>query len=135
MEKPRHVTLANYVRLLIALVLEGEPLSVFALFFCDSSRVLPSASAAELLCYLRYPGRVLGAGGGGVSPAEFNRYRLQLGSRPAIFPAIISPIGIAEVAAGDGALQTWSMRAVSRNKKSCTRVPSFITAWARMPAS
>lgn len=34
------------------------------------------------------------------------------------FPAIISPIGMAEVAAGEGALQTCSIRAVCRNRKS-----------------
>ncbi len=45
-----------------------------------------------------------------------------------------SPIGMAEVAAGDGALQTCRLRGVSANRKSCTRVPSCITAWARMPA-
>jgi hypothetical protein len=44
------------------------------------------------------------------------------------------PIGIALVAAGDGALQTWSMRADSRKRKSCTSVPSRVTAWARIPA-
>lgn len=32
--------------------------------------------------------------------------------------AIISPMGIAEVAAGEGALQTWSMRSVCTNRKS-----------------
>ena len=42
--------------------------------------------------------------------------------------AIISPIGMAEVAAGDGALQTCSMRSVSRNRKSCASVPSRMTA-------
>ena len=36
------------------------------------------------------------------------------------FSAIILPIGIEEVAAGDGALNTWSILAVSPNKKSCT---------------
>lgn len=34
------------------------------------------------------------------------------------FPAIISPMGMAEVAAGEGALQTCSIRAVCRNRKS-----------------
>src|SRR6266571_84544 len=48
--------------------------------------------------------------------------------------AIISPIGIAAVAAGDGALQTCSVRGVSANRKSCTSVPSRSTACARMPA-
>lgn len=49
--------------------------------------------------------------------------------------AISRPIGIDDVAAGDGALQTCSMRPVFRNRKSCSRRPSRITAWARMPAS
>ncbi len=43
------------------------------------------------------------------------------------------PIGIAEVAAGEGALQTWMLRAVSWIRKSCTSVPSARTACARMP--
>lgn len=49
--------------------------------------------------------------------------------------AISRPIGIDDVAAGDGALQTCSMRPVFRNRKSCSRRPSRITAWALMPAS
>src|SRR5687768_9008276 len=53
---------------------------------------------------------------------------------PITMSAIISPIGIADVAAGDGALHTWSIRSDSRKRKSCTNVPSRVTAWARMPA-
>ena len=55
-------------------------------------------------------------------------------NRQPILAAIISPIGIADVAAGDGALQTCSVRGVSANRKSWTSVPSRSTAWARMPA-
>ena len=40
------------------------------------------------------------------------------------FSAIISPIGMAEVAAGDGAFRTCSIRSVSANRKSWTSVPS-----------
>lgn len=42
--------------------------------------------------------------------------------------AIISPIGIADVAAGEGALQTCSILSVCTNKKSWTSVPSRMTA-------
>jgi len=41
---------------------------------------------------------------------------------------ICRPIGIAEVAAGDGALQTCNVRVVWRIRKSCTSVPSFMIA-------
>ena len=44
-------------------------------------------------------------------------------------------IGIADVAAGEGALHTCSILAVSAKRKSCTSVPSRNTAWARMPAN
>ena len=37
-------------------------------------------------------------------------------------------IGMAEVAAGEGALQTWIVRSVSRMRKSWTSVPSAKTA-------
>ncbi|WP_218116670.1 hypothetical protein, partial [Klebsiella variicola] len=47
------------------------------------------------------------------------------------FSAILShrysPIGIAEVAAGEGALHTCKLRGLSANKKSCTSVPSLNT--------
>jgi hypothetical protein len=43
-------------------------------------------------------------------------------------------IGIAEVAAGEGALQTWIERLVSSNRKSSINDPSFETAIARTPA-
>ena len=48
--------------------------------------------------------------------------------------AIMRAIGMAAVAAGEGALSTCTMRGVSANMKSCTRVPSASTACARMPA-
>ena len=48
--------------------------------------------------------------------------------------AMILAIGNAAVAAGDGALSTCTVRGVSANMKSCARVPSLSTAWARMPA-
>src|SRR2546430_14597065 len=41
---------------------------------------------------------------------------------------------MADVAAGEGALQTWSVRSVCSNIKSWTRVPSRRTACARIPA-
>jgi iron(III) transport system permease protein len=41
---------------------------------------------------------------------------------------IMRAIGMAEVAAGEGALQTCRLRAVSRNRKSWTSVPSSSTA-------
>ena len=43
-------------------------------------------------------------------------------------------MGKAEVAAGDGALHTCTVRAVRRTRKSWTSVPSRRTACARMPA-
>ena len=43
------------------------------------------------------------------------------------------PIGMEEVAAGDGAFRTWMVRAVSPIRKSWTNVPSGSTAWARTP--
>ena len=61
-----------------------------------------------------------------------------LGYRPSLEAASDDGMpawAIALVAAGDGALQTWSVRGDSRNRKSCTSVPSRVTAWARMPAS
>lgn len=44
-----------------------------------------------------------------------------------------SAIGMAEVAVGEGALQTCSIRGVCRKWKSSTMLPSARTAWARMP--
>ncbi len=44
--------------------------------------------------------------------------------------ASVSPIGSAEVVAGDGALRTWMLRGVVSSRKSCTSVPSRRTAWA-----
>src|SRR5580693_122150 len=43
-------------------------------------------------------------------------------------------MGMDDVAAGEGALHTWSIRSVWANRKSWTIVPSDITACARMPA-
>ena len=39
-----------------------------------------------------------------------------------------------EVAAGEGALRTWSARSVSETTKSSIRLPSRPSAWARTPA-
>ena len=47
--------------------------------------------------------------------------------------ATCRPMGMAEVAAGEGALQMWIVRAVRLIRKSCTSVPSRSTAWARTP--
>ena len=52
----------------------------------------------------------------------------------AIFSTILWPIGIAAVAAGEGALQTCRLRFVSANRKSCINVPSLDTACALTPA-
>src|SRR5690606_10408165 len=61
------------------------------------------------------------------------------GGRPNLVPstrsAIMSPIGRAEVAAGEGALHTWSIRSVSSIRKSCCMLPSRIIACARIPGS
>src|SRR5690606_26284564 len=53
---------------------------------------------------------------------------------PRSFSAIMRPIGMDEVAAGDGALHTCSILSVSLKRKSCTSVPSSRTACARIPA-
>src|SRR3954453_12989366 len=68
-------------------------------------------------------------------PAIRRRYAAARLLAPITFVAIISPIGMAAVAAGEGALQTCSMRLVSSNRKSWTSVPSLLTACARIPAS
>jgi len=44
------------------------------------------------------------------------------------------PISMEEVAAGEGALQTWTEFPPWTIKKSSTSLPSFIRAWARTPA-
>src|SRR5215217_3557903 len=44
------------------------------------------------------------------------------------------PMGMDEVAAGEGAFRTWMVRSVSPIRKSWTIVPSASTAWARTPA-
>ena len=43
------------------------------------------------------------------------------------------PMGMDEVAAGEGAFNTWMVRSVSPIRKSWTIVPSASTAWARTP--
>ena len=48
--------------------------------------------------------------------------------------AISSAIASEAVAAGDGALSTWTARPVRASLKSSTSVPSRPTAWARTPA-
>jgi L-2-hydroxyglutarate oxidase len=45
-----------------------------------------------------------------------------------------APIGIADVAAGDGALQVWMERAVVTKRKSSISLPCGDTACARTPA-
>ena len=47
---------------------------------------------------------------------------------------ICAPIGIADVAAGEGALQVWIVRGVVTNRKSSISLPSGDTACARTPA-
>ena len=53
---------------------------------------------------------------------------------PTAWAAIICAMGMADVAAGEGALPTCSMRSVLTKRKSCTSAPSRVTACARMPA-
>jgi hypothetical protein len=48
--------------------------------------------------------------------------------------ATTRPMASEAVAAGDGALRTWSARSVSEKAKSSSRAPSRPTAWARVPA-
>ena len=50
------------------------------------------------------------------------------------FWAMVWPILKDAVAAGEGALRTWIMRAASTIRKSSTRRPSGVKAWALTPA-
>ncbi|MNL58043.1 hypothetical protein D3C87_1816490 [compost metagenome] len=58
----------------------------------------------------------------------------ELASCSRTLSTICAPIGMAEVAAGDGALQTLTLRGVLTNRKSSISLPSSDTAWARTPA-
>ena len=49
-------------------------------------------------------------------------------------PAIVSPMLIDAVAAGEGALSTCTIRSASTIRKSSSRAPSGSSAWARTPA-
>src|ERR687894_655615 len=49
--------------------------------------------------------------------------------------AISSPIGMEAVAAGDGALRTWTEFLPEAIRKSSTSAPSFLIAWALTPAA
>lgn len=55
-------------------------------------------------------------------------------SAPATRPAIVRPIAIEAVAAGDGALSTWTIRAARSMRKSSSNLPSGASACARTPA-
>jgi hypothetical protein len=88
------------------------------------------ASITSVTSYFAARGHVALKGEGIANRAIYN-----CSSRARTFPAIMRAIGIADVAAGEGALHTCSILAVSAKRKSCTRVPSRNTAWARMPAT
>jgi hypothetical protein len=73
-------------------------------------------------------------------PAVIGRSSYQLWRQAAFQPNFCSasrvmwrPMGMEEVAAGEGALSTWMVRSVSPIRKSWTMVPSASTAWARTP--
>lgn len=55
-------------------------------------------------------------------------------SVPATRPAIVRPIEMEAVAAGDGALSTWTIRAARSMRKSSSNPPSGASACARTPA-
>src|SRR5262249_46690594 len=84
----------------------------------------------------------LGEGGDGLGGGLLLLHRCGLHrQRPYIYPgqaastrsAIRRASGRADVAAGEGALRTWSACSVSWTTKSSTRVPSRFIAWARTP--
>jgi hypothetical protein len=52
---------------------------------------------------------------------------------PVTRSAISRPIASAAVAAGDGALSTWTARSPRTTWKSSTRLPRRSSAWARTP--
>src|ERR1700731_3000076 len=90
------------------------------------------AAAGILTPHLpRTPGRGDKSGPGENARASFDH---NFSNRVRTFPAIMRAMGIADVAAGEGALHTCSCRSASAKRKSFTRGPSRNTAWARIPA-